>query len=82
MVFGKKAERHSDRAKKGTSEQLDGIINFLQKQIESYEKEMKLYSDKVFSQFREGIENNISIAKKSIEYYKNLKDEYSKQGLI
>jgi hypothetical protein len=69
---------HNDTLTKDTSSAIDNILGFLTKQIDTYETELKLYSDAMFAQFRETISNSIAISKKSIEYYKGLKDSYLK----
>jgi hypothetical protein len=69
---------HNDTLTKDTSSAIDNILSFLTKQIDTYETELKLYSDVMFAQFRETISNSIAISKKSIEYYKGLKDSYLK----
>ena len=82
MVFGKKSEKHSERAKSGTSTQIDGVIAFLEKQLKNYEEEITKYSEEVFAEFRKGIQYNINLTKSSLNYYKQTKDEYDRKGLI
>ena len=81
-MFGKKSEKHSERAKSGTSTQIDGVIAFLEKQLKNYEEELIKYSEEVFEEFRKGIQYNINLTKSSLNYYKKTKDEYDKKGLI
>lgn len=73
---------HSERAKKGTASQVDGIIDFLEGQLRTYEKEAKLYADKVFADFRKAIDVNVQTTQKALDYYRKLKDEYIKDGLL
>jgi len=82
MVFGKKSEKHSERAKSGTNTQIDGVIAFLEKQLKNYEEELIKYSEEVFEEFRKGIQYNINLTKSSLNYYKQTKDEYDRKGLI
>jgi len=68
----------NDNIKQNTSSAIDSVLEFLQKQIDTYEAELKLYSDAVFMQFRDTVNNSIEISRKSIEYYKSLKESYMK----
>lgn len=82
MVFGKKSEKHSERAKTGTKDQFDGVISFLEKQLDNYEAELEKYAGVVYDEFRKGIQYNINLTKSSLNYYRKVKDEYNNKGLI
>lgn len=74
-----KRGKSSERAKKGTSDQVEGIIKTLEDNLKSYEEEKTLYKD---PQMLKVIDSNIARTKKALEEYKALRDEYKKQGLI
>lgn len=75
---------HSSRAKDGTSKQIDGIISFLQKQLNSQEKEKEKFTayGKIGEKAVKIIEKNIASTEKSLQYYVELKAEYKKNKLI
>lgn len=73
---------HSERAKEGTEKQVNNIIRFLSDQLDNYERELKLYMDRGYMQFKDAVETNIHITKKSLDYYKRLRDEYKADGFI
>lgn len=79
MVF-----RSSERAKKGTRTQIDGIISFLKKQLSNQEKELAKFSayGSIGKKAVAVIEKNIASTTKSLDYYVGLREEYEDQGLI
>lgn len=74
--------KHSESAKKGTSKQIDGIIDLLEKQIYGYETDYKKYTKKVYERMKMDLKSNIYIARKSLQYYQKLKNNYIKDNLV
>lgn len=79
MIF-----KSSDRAKKGTGSQIDGIISFLENQLKiQYKEKDKFLSYGIIGKNAVSvIEKNIASTTKSLEYYIGVKEKYQKQGLI
>ena len=78
--------RRSNRAKGNTAKQIQGIIDFLEKQLTNYRKELHEITSwggaGRLSNAISVIESNIKTTNDSLRYYLNLQEEYRKKKLI
>jgi len=79
---------HSEKAQKGTRAQINGIIEFLEKQYVKLAQELQKYQSVNLKKFPftktaiKAVQKNMKSTLESIAYYKELKNEYTKKGLI
>jgi hypothetical protein len=78
--------KYSERAKSGTRKQINGIIEFLEKQVLNQNKELKKYQSLIklsFSKIALNATNqNMTKTKLALKSYQAIKKDYLKKGLI